>query len=88
VTVVTSNLGALSIILSFALLSNILLGYLRQGVRKKSPLWFLYIHLSIPFIIWLRLYLGFTWHIIPLTVSCAVAGQIAGGLWRKRTLRG
>lgn len=80
--------SALAFILSFALLSNIWLGYLRQGVRKRSPLWFLYIHLSIPFIIALRLYLGFNWHIIPLTISCAVAGQLAGGFWRKKNVQG
>jgi len=84
---VNENVSALMLILSFALLTNIALGYLRQGTRKRSALWFLYIHLSIPFIIWLRLHFGFSWHIIPFTVSCAVAGQIAGGLWRKRSLQ-
>jgi len=82
---VNYNISALALILSFALLANVMLGYLRQGARKRSALWFLYIHLSIPFIIWLRLHFGFNWHIIPFTISCAIIGQIAGGVWRKRT---
>ncbi|OQY16055.1 MAG: hypothetical protein B6I36_11035 [Desulfobacteraceae bacterium 4572_35.1] len=77
-----------TVLLSFTLLSNLILGYLRQGVRKRSPLWFLYVHMSIPFIIWLRLYFSFTWRIIPFTVSCAIAGQLAGGLWRKKNGQG
>ena len=71
-------------LLAFALLSNIMLGYLRQNTRKGSLIWFAYIHLSIPFIVWLRLWFGFSWHIIPLTLACAVTGQLGGGWIRRR----
>ncbi len=74
----------IAIVLLFALLSNLPLGYLRQGVKKRSALWFLYIHLSIPFIIILRLHYAISWHIIPATVTCAVIGQLCGGIIRKR----
>lgn len=80
----TASLATLSGILITALLINLPLGYLRQGSRRYSPLWFLYIHLSIPLIIALRLRFGFGWSIVPLTIACAVAGQIIGGRYFRR----
>jgi hypothetical protein len=71
-------------LLSFALSANIPLGYLREAARRYSPRWFLLIHLSIPFIIVLRITLGFDWTFIPLTLLCAVAGQVIGGRIRRR----
>ena len=62
------------------------LGYLRETSRKFSLRWFVLIHLSIPFIILLRLMLGFSWPFIPLTLSCAVGGQVVGGRLRRRTI--
>lgn len=75
----------LTILLLFALLSNIPLGYLREGVPKRSARWFVYIHLSIPFIILLRTQLGFDWHIIPATIGCAIVGQLLGGYLKRRS---
>jgi len=66
-------------LLSFALLANIPLGYLRQRCRKYSLRWFVYIHLSIPFIATWRLTSDIGWRIIPFTLAAAVAGQILGG---------
>ena len=62
-----------------AFFMNLPLGYLRQGVRKLSFKWFLYIHLSIPFIILLRVTMGISYWFIPLSLGSAVAGQLAGG---------
>lgn len=71
-------------ILCFALLSNIPLGYLREGARRYSLRWFVYIHLSIPFIIALRVVNGVGWRVIPFTLGLAVAGQWLGGrAWRR-----
>lgn len=67
-----------------ALFANIPLGYLREGSRKFSVRWFVYIHLSIPFIIAMRLLEGFGLEVIPLTIACAVIGQVAGGRVRRR----
>lgn len=64
--------------------TNLPLGYLREGSRKYSLSWFVYIHISIPFIILLRLHYGFGWNIVPLTLACAVLGQILGGRMRRR----
>ena len=71
-------------LLLFAFGSNLPLGYIRETTRKFSPLWFLLIHASIPFIIVLRITLGFNWCWIPLTLGCAVAGQIIGARIRKK----
>ena len=72
-------------LLAFALLSNIPLGYLRAGARKRSLAWFVYIHASIPFIIMMRTVFGFGWEFNPLTLVCAIIGQLLGGrLFLKR----
>ena len=81
-----SPLG-LAILLAFALLANLPLGYLREETPKYSLRWFLYIHLSIPFIVLLRVTEGFGWEVIPFTLICAVAGQLAGSRYRRRAKR-
>ena len=75
----------LAAILIFSFGTNVPLGYLRETSRKFSFRWFVLVHLSIPFIIVLRYFLGFDWHIIPFTLFCAVAGQIFGSRYRRRT---
>lgn len=69
-----------------ALAVNIPLGYLREGRPKYSLAWFLYVHLSIPIIVALRIGSRLTPWAIPFFVLCAVAGQLAGG--RIRQIRG
>ena len=75
--------GLVSLLL-FAFFSNIPLGYLREGTRKYSVRWFVFIHLSIPFIIALRVTNGISWQVIPFTLGLAVAGQLVGGRARRR----
>ena len=65
-----------------AFLMNLPLGYLRQVERKFSFKWFLYIHLSIPFIIMFRMGLGISMWYIPFSIGSAVAGQIMGARYR------
>lgn len=65
-----------------AVLCNLPLGYLRQGARKYSAAWFLWVHLSVPFIAWLRIREGVSPWWIPLFIACAVTGQLAGGRLR------
>lgn len=65
--------------------SNLPLGYLRCGARKFSLRWFILVHLSIPFIVMLRGMLGFSWRWIPITLACAVAGQVIGAFIAQRT---
>lgn len=66
-------------LLIFTVLLNLPFGYLRARSRKYSIPWFLYIHLPIPIIIFLRLTFGFSWKAIPFVVLAAVAGQLTGG---------
>ncbi len=59
-------------------------GYLRQNYKKYSFMWFLLIHLPIPFIVMLRVKAGLDLRFIPLTVCGSVAGQIFGGIISRR----
>jgi hypothetical protein len=72
-------------IISFLL--NIGFGYLRRDLRKLSFMWFVYIHLSIPFIIPLRI----GWHIspwfIPSVIFVAILGQLVGARILPRFVR-
>ncbi len=68
---------------TLALSLNIPLGYLRQGRRKYSFAWFVYIHLSIPLIAYLRIANHVALWFIPLFVVCAVGGQVVGGRVRR-----
>jgi len=80
-----TSITALILLLISTLAVNVPLGIARENVPKFSLLWFFYIHISIPFIIAARLFLGFGWIYIPLTLGCAVTGQIIGGrIARKR----
>lgn len=64
---------------------NVPLGYLREGRRKYSAAWFLYVHLSIPLIVYLRVANHVTPWLIPVFILCALGGQILGGTIRRRT---
>lgn len=77
----------LAALLIFSFGANLPLGYLRETSRKFSLHWFVLVHLSIPFIVALRSMFGFGWQIIPLTLICAIAGQLAGSRIRRRTLQ-
>ncbi|PLX87967.1 MAG: hypothetical protein C0618_05360 [Desulfuromonas sp.] len=76
----------LALLLAFAFTVNLPLGYMRETSRKFSLRWFVLIHISIPFIVMLRITQDFSWQIIPLTLGCAVAGQIFGGKIRRKRL--
>jgi phosphatidylserine synthase len=75
--------GLLSLLL-FAFFSNIPLGYFREGSRKYSVRWFVFIHLSIPFIVGLRVSNDISWRAIPFTLILAFAGQWLGGRAHRR----
>jgi hypothetical protein len=76
--------GPLLLICAAALLVNIPLGYVREGYRKFSPAWFVYVHLSVPLIAYLRRSNHVTVWAIPAFFACAVLGQVAGGMIRRR----
>ncbi len=70
------------VILAFVI--SIPCGYIRQNYSKYSFMWFLLIHLPIPFIVLLRVKAGLNWHFIPFTLAGSIAGQIFGGALSRR----
>ncbi len=76
---------ALISLLLFALFSNIPLGYLRMGSPRYSVRWFVYIHLSVPFIVGLRIANNISWQVIPFSIALAVAGQMIGSRLYRRS---
>ena len=60
------------VILAFVI--SIPCGYIRQNYSKYSFMWFLLIHLPIPFIVLLRVKAGLNWHFIPFTLAGSIAG--------------
>lgn len=73
-----------AILVVFSFIISIPCGYIRQNYPKYSFMWFLLIHLPIPFIVLLRIKTEISWHFIPLTLAGSVAGQIVGGIASRR----
>jgi len=67
-----------------AFIVSIPCGYLRENYKKYSFMWFLLIHIPIPFIVLLRIEAGIGWRVIPMTLAGSVAGQVAGGVANRR----
>lgn len=74
----------LVMLLMIAVSVNLPLGYLREASRKYSLRWVVFIHASIPLLVIMRQFYGFSWHWIPVTLGCAVLGQVLGGWIRRR----
>ncbi|GMR04714.1 MAG: hypothetical protein BMS9Abin23_0617 [Thermodesulfobacteriota bacterium] len=72
------TLMLLTLLTAFALVFNLPFGYLRGGTKKFTFLWFLYIHLPIPFVIALRLLSGFGFKVVPLVLIASIIGQVVG----------
>jgi len=73
------------VILAFII--SIPCGYMRENFVKRSFMWFLLIHIPIPFIVLLRIKAGINWHAIPYTLAGSIAGQLAGGHFNRRRKR-
>ncbi len=80
----TSHWAVLAGIGAVAMFVNLPLGYLREGRPRYSILWFVYVHLSVPLIAWLRIRNHVSVWAIPPFIVCAVLGQIVGGWMRRR----
>lgn len=61
------------------LILNLPFGYLRSTAKRFSLKWFLYIHIPIPFVILMRIWLGFGYKSIPVLFIGAMTGQLLGG---------
>ncbi len=60
-------------------LLNLPFGYLRRRTRRFSLLWFLYIHLPVPFVFLARVLSHLDLRYVPLFLFAAVMGQLSGG---------
>lgn len=67
---------------------NLPFGYWREGTRKFSLPWFLFIHAPIPGVIALRIVsgLGFSLHSYPILLAAYFLGQFTGARIRRRRL--
>jgi hypothetical protein len=54
-------------------------GVWRVTTRRMSLPWFLAIHVPIPFIFLLRVEAGYSYTLIPFTLTACVVGQLVGG---------
>lgn len=76
---VSSRSATVAVIFILTFVLNIFFGYFRAKAKKYSLKWFLYIHLPIPLVAFVRLYSHLDWRFIPVFLVAAVAGQIIGG---------
>ena len=72
---------------AICLLVNIPLGLLRERSRKFSWQWILWIHASIPLIIFLRIWLKLHPIVIPVNIASAILGQMIGAVPEKKKRR-
>ena len=75
---------AILLVTFFALMLNLPFGYLRSKEKRLSVMWFVYIHVPIPFIFVFRKYAGLDYRVIPVIVIGAIAGQFLGGRFNKQ----
>ena len=61
---------------------NLPFGYFRAGFRKLSFMWFLMIHIPVPFIVLIRKFehVRLTWGLAPFLVGSFFLGQFVGKL--------
>ena len=69
------------------LLVNIPLGMMRERSRKFSIQWILWVHASIPLIVFLRIWLKLHLIAIPINIASAILGQFIGGAPEKKKRR-
>ena len=64
---------------------NIPFGYWRGNVTRLSWQWFLSVHIPVPMIIFLRvwLHLGWAWTTYPILVGAYFTGQLLGTKWHR-----
>jgi len=63
---------------AFSFLINIPLGIWREHYKRLSLQWLVVLHLSVPIIIILRIYLKVSPYFIPLFIALAISGQLLG----------
>ena len=73
------------IVSTVVVLLNIPFGYWRGNVKKLSWQWFLSIHIPVPVIILLRIWLalGWEWTTFPIFGGAYFIGQLLGSKWHR-----
>lgn len=71
-----------------AFLLSIPCGYIRESFKKFSIPWLFLAHLPIPLVVHFRQLAGFGWRVIPFTLLSAIAGQMVGGMYKRRMKHG
>lgn len=61
-----------------AVLVNLPFGYARSKSKRYSLRWFLYIHIPIPLIVFIRIISHVEYKFIPVFVIASIIGQIIG----------
>ena len=69
------------------LVVNIPMGRMRERSRKFSMPWILWVHASIPLIVYLRIWLKLYLIAIPINIASAILGQFIGGAPEKKKRR-
>ena len=69
-------------------LMNIFFGYWRANTRRFSTQWLMAIHIPVPLVIGIRLWLfSFSWATLPLFVAAFFAGRYSGSRLRSLLAR-
>jgi len=65
---------------------NLPCGYFRAGYKKLSFMWFVFIHLPVPFVIYVRHFFGIdlSWTLAPFLFGAYFLGQYVGRKIRMR----
>ena len=74
---------SIMMLFAFAFVLNLPFGYLRAGQKRRAPMWFVYIHVPIPFVILMRYVVELGLKFIPISLAASILGQYAGGMARK-----
>ncbi len=76
----TTRFMKVLIVALLVFLINIPFGSLRAGHKKFTLMWWLYIHIPVPFVILLRIYsdIGFALYTYPILVGAFFGGQLIG----------
>ncbi len=74
--------GNVLILVSITLIVNLPFGVLRAR-STTLPAKLLWIHLPIPAVITLRIWMNGGWSVVPVLILAAVAGQFIGGRLRR-----
>lgn len=83
-----SHIPAAAGLAAFSFLCNLPLGRWRVTLKRYSVPWFVAVHLSIPFVLMLRLKMGLNAWFILLSLGTAIVGQLVGGWLSGRNRNG